>query len=83
MNNNGKYNIVYTKRVAGTVSQVKIDELRKFMVDNPKQYIGVWNIQINRASKDEDIAKVLMLQHEVIEEEDLEMEIEEVSYLDS
>ena len=74
-----KWNVVYTKTVAGTVSQEKIDEVRKFLKENPKCHEGIWNISLTAESSDEDFAKYLMLQHEVIEEEDLEMEIEEVS----
>ena len=72
-----KWNVVYTKTVAGTVSQDKIDEWRKALQD-PNVREGIWNIELNKDSPDEDIAKFLMLNHEVIEEEDIEMEIEEV-----
>lgn len=78
-----KWNIVYTKRIAGTVSQKKVDEIRQMVIENPKCYVGIWDIRITKDSPDEDIAKYLMLEHEVIEEEDLDMEIEEVSLLDN
>jgi hypothetical protein len=76
-----KWNVVYTKTVAGTVSQEKVDEYRKSLkkleADGHRVNEGIWNIELNGDSPDSDYAKVLMLQHDVIEEEDLEMEMEE------
>jgi len=72
-----KWNVVYTKTVAGTVSQEKIDELRKCIKDNPEIREGIWNIMLTGESSDEDYAKFLMLTGENLEEEDLDMEMEE------
>lgn len=75
----GKFNVVYTKTVAGTVSQEKIDKLRKFLKENPDCNEGIWNIELTAESPDEDYAKYLMLIHDTLEEQDLEMEIDEVT----
>lgn len=78
-----KWNVVYTKQVAGTVSQEKVDMIRKLVNEHPEAYVGIWDIKITKDSPDSDIAKYLMLEHEVIEEEDLSMEIEDCDLIDN
>lgn len=81
-----KWNCVYTKTVAGTVSQDKIDELRKSIKDSEDKgenmHVGIWNIELKGDSPDKEYAKYLMLEHETLEEEDLEMEFEDVDLID-
>lgn len=76
-----KWNVVYTKTIAGTVDHQKVEELKAQVRDstenNDGMFFGIWNIQLTPKSPDEDFAKYLMLEHETIEEEDLEMEMQE------
>lgn len=77
-----KYNVVYTKTVAGTVSKEKIDKLRNDIKNNPDIHECIWDIELTAESSDEDYAKYLMLIGETIEEEDIEMNIDEVSKIE-
>lgn len=77
-----KWNVVYTARVTGTVSQERVEQQRKIMIEHPKHYYGVFDIEINQNSKDEDIANYLMLEGEVIEKKVLDVEIEESDLID-
>lgn len=76
-----KWNVVINKTTAGTVSQEKIDQLRKSITDNPEIREGIWNIELTKDSPDSDYAKYLMLIHETLEEEDLEMNVEDCEKL--
>lgn len=73
------WNVVYEKTIAGTVSQEKIDELKKWVKENPSSREGIWSIQLTPESPDEEYAKYLFLQHEVIEEETINIELQEAS----
>jgi squalene cyclase len=75
------YNIVVEKTIAGTVSQEKIDEMKKWMIDNDTKD-SIWHIEINKDSSDEDIAQYLFLSGEVIEQEDIEMDIVDVDKIE-
>lgn len=37
-----KWNVVITKTIAGTVSQEKINQLRKSITNNPEIRAGIW-----------------------------------------
>lgn len=74
-----KWNVVYNKTIAGTVSQEKVDQYRKYFEEHQDRSLAIWHIQLNVESSDADIATYLMLEHETLEEEDLEIEIEDVS----
>ena len=73
----GKWNVVYNTTIAGTVSQEKIDEMKKWVKKNPTSHEGIYRIELTPESPDEDYAKYLMLTGEVIEQENIDMEIED------
>jgi hypothetical protein len=72
-----KWNVVYKTTIAGTVSQQKIDELREEVKKFPHNMYMIYKIDLKPDSPDEEYAKYLMLNHETIEEENLDMEIED------
>jgi hypothetical protein len=71
-----RWNIVVEKTTAGTVSQEAVDKQRKWL-EETDQRDGIWYLDIDINSSDEDIAKFLFLSGEVLESSDIDMEIVE------
>mgnify|MGYP000022804506 CR=1 FL=1 len=64
----GKWKVVYSTTITGTVSQEKVDSLKKWLKENPRAHVGNTIIELNYHSPDEDYAKYLMLQGEALEQ---------------